>query len=313
MDFTLPNIMKVLHTVFTTQSWDFGDKTLVMAIGNTGCGKSTMFNSLAFGTKSLEVKRIKQEKIVRHANGDEKARQVRSVTVIDQRDSESAQVFRIGHSNNQSMTFLPHIVPCQNEEMDFIFADIAGFNDTGGSLIELVNCFIDKQIFRAASKVKILVPITSAQITESRGMEARNQIAMLQRICRADIEKMIHSVQPLLTKMRVSVASDVDIDTLRAALVQQSVNEIETQKKNSGGNEYEQRNLDKVLAFCKDFAAKLEVFDPLNRKIQNEDEGDDGESIAITREELIQELNEMPSINGSDLNVPMTNTLFMRF
>jgi ABC-type dipeptide/oligopeptide/nickel transport system ATPase component len=32
------------------------DKSLLLSIGNTGCGKSTMMTSLMFGTKALEVK-----------------------------------------------------------------------------------------------------------------------------------------------------------------------------------------------------------------------------------------------------------------
>ena len=56
------------------------------------------------------------------------------------------------------MTFMPHFycVPEHNS----VYADIAGLLDTGGNLIQLVNCFIDKWIFSKAKRVKILVPIT---------------------------------------------------------------------------------------------------------------------------------------------------------
>ena len=124
------------------------------------------------------------------------------------------------------MTFLPDLVPCKNDKLDFIFADIAGFNDTGGSLIELLNCFIDKQIFKAAKKVKILVLLTRTQIQDGRGMEARKQIEMLQRICSADLDCMIESVQPLLTKVKLG-EPDIDIDTLRAALLEPHKIDIE--------------------------------------------------------------------------------------
>jgi len=48
------------------------------------------------------------------------------------------------------MTFLPDIVPFESGDNEFVFVDIAGLNDTSGNLIELVNCFITKQIFKAA-------------------------------------------------------------------------------------------------------------------------------------------------------------------
>ena len=35
---------------------------LVLALGNTGCGKSTMFNGLLYGPESLEIKDITTEK-----------------------------------------------------------------------------------------------------------------------------------------------------------------------------------------------------------------------------------------------------------
>ena len=59
-------------------------------------------------------------------------------------------MFKIGHSKTESMTFLPDIVPFESGDNEFVFVDIAGLNDTSGNLIELVNCFITKQIFKAA-------------------------------------------------------------------------------------------------------------------------------------------------------------------
>lgn len=34
------------------------DQDVVLAIGTTGCGKSTMLNSLIWGPESLEIKKI---------------------------------------------------------------------------------------------------------------------------------------------------------------------------------------------------------------------------------------------------------------
>lgn len=40
------------------------DCNLILAIGNTGCGKSTMMTSIMFGTDSLEFKKFTEVKEV---------------------------------------------------------------------------------------------------------------------------------------------------------------------------------------------------------------------------------------------------------
>lgn len=55
----LSNIANVVREAF--ESLDaIDDHDLILAIGNTGCGKSTMLSSILFGTESLEL--IKQGK-----------------------------------------------------------------------------------------------------------------------------------------------------------------------------------------------------------------------------------------------------------
>ena len=50
----------------------------------------------------------------------------------------------IGHDPVKSQTFLPEII--YSKEDGLSYADIAGFEDTGGDLIELFNCFMDKHL-----------------------------------------------------------------------------------------------------------------------------------------------------------------------
>ena len=58
-------------------------------------------------------------------------------------------------------------------------------------------------------------------------------------------------------------------------------------------------------------SAKLEIFDPLDRNIHQEDQEE--ENLAISRQDLLDELINMPAIKGSDLNIPLTNQLFIQF
>ena len=84
---------------------------------------------------------------------------------------DDKMTLKIGHSASQSETFLPHFVVKQST--DEIWADIAGFNDTNGEMIETINCLINKIIFNKVKSVRFLVPMTHQQITVNRGNEVR--------------------------------------------------------------------------------------------------------------------------------------------
>lgn len=58
------------------------------------------------------------------------------------------------------MTFIPMFIEDPDPEKDYIWVDIAGFDDTSGSLIEYINTFIDKKIFSLAKDIKIVMPFT---------------------------------------------------------------------------------------------------------------------------------------------------------
>lgn len=77
------------------------------------------------------------------------------------------ELFKIGHETARSETFRPDTVP--SKDLGVVFVDIAGFSDTSGDMIELINCFVDKFIFNNAKSVRILCPMTIEQITASRG------------------------------------------------------------------------------------------------------------------------------------------------
>ena len=66
-----------------------------------------------------------------------------------------------------SKTFLPHFKK-KNEIAEILYADIAGLMDTGGDLIDFINCFVNKKLFSLSSKVRILFPIPYAQLYTDR-------------------------------------------------------------------------------------------------------------------------------------------------
>lgn len=53
MKFNFENLIPILQKVFDYLD-QFSNGDLIIGIGNTGCGKSTMFNSLMFGSQCLQ-------------------------------------------------------------------------------------------------------------------------------------------------------------------------------------------------------------------------------------------------------------------
>lgn len=103
MPMTLDNMVLVLEQAYRTLQ-HINDANLILAVGNTGCGKSTMMTSLMFGSDALEVKKGKKEIEVPIAGGGTKKKNV-NTWCIDQKVDQG--VFHIGHSNAESMTFMP--------------------------------------------------------------------------------------------------------------------------------------------------------------------------------------------------------------
>lgn len=54
-----------------------------------------------------------------------------------------------------------------------------------------------------------------------------------------------------------------------------------------------------------DFAWKLEIYDPLEREIMNED----SENQALERDELLEEIGDLSPLVGSSLNVPLNEQM----
>lgn len=72
----------------------------VIAFGNTGCGKSTMFNSLCFGAdKMKEIDKF--VKITKQKGGVEEVMEKKvKIIDIDQTKVQQHKIAKIGHQNN---------------------------------------------------------------------------------------------------------------------------------------------------------------------------------------------------------------------
>jgi len=167
MECNFENLIPLLDLIFETfRVIDNSD--LLVSVGNSGCGASTMMNALMYGPDALEEKQL--EFMVKGPKGQMTKR---LCSVIDQREEfMSKKVFKVGHSEHESTTVIPSFV--KDEVNNFIYADIAGVSDmNGGEFIEFINIFIDRYIFLKANQVRFLVPITMNQNDDSTGLSAR--------------------------------------------------------------------------------------------------------------------------------------------
>ena len=83
MPCSLTNIVEVLRVAFQELSF-VDNQDLILAYGNTGSGKSTLFTSLVFGPEALTLKTIETESKVPIENGQTKTIKKKE-RVIDQK------------------------------------------------------------------------------------------------------------------------------------------------------------------------------------------------------------------------------------
>ena len=75
-------------------------------------------------------------------------------------------VFDIGHKVAGSMTFMPQIFKREGDDLNTVYVDVAGTNDTSTKLTQLVNVFVIQRIFQIARTVRFLVPMTHNSVTD---------------------------------------------------------------------------------------------------------------------------------------------------
>lgn len=73
---------------------------------------------------------------------------IQNVNVIDVKEKFRGEALKIGHSRNQSETFLPTFFHCNDSGITF--TDVAGQNDTRGEMMEIINLLLIKRVFNMA-------------------------------------------------------------------------------------------------------------------------------------------------------------------
>lgn len=170
MPHQLFEIVSILNAAQTNLD-NINEADLVIVLGNTGCGKSTMLNSLLLGPDFLEERDVKVQVNVNGKTKFKKQKRIEQKCEI--------MTMTIGHNATKSQTFFPHFI--KKKSTNEVFADIAGLGDTNGEMVDTINCLINKMIFNRVKSLRFLVPFTHAQIASQRG-RIKQQVEVLQTI-----------------------------------------------------------------------------------------------------------------------------------
>lgn len=162
-DFSLKNVVSACKEVFATVE-KADDKEIVVALGNPGSGKSSMFTSLVYGPHSLERKKVEYEFEIPSSDGTILLKKKNKYHIEQSADLKYMlnsqglhNQFRIRYNQKQE-TFVPHFAV----DGDKIFADLPGMRDTNTDLTQCINNFVIKMLFAYGRNVRFLVPITQS-------------------------------------------------------------------------------------------------------------------------------------------------------
>ena len=85
-----------------------------------------------------------------------------------------------------------------------------------------------KLVLRYARSLRFLVPMSLSQIKESRGTQARKQLAAIKGMISGDYAQLVASIQPLITR-GLPGDDEADIDLIRGTLGSQFKNDADTE------------------------------------------------------------------------------------
>jgi hypothetical protein len=123
------------------------DKQVVLVLGNTGSGKSTLVDYLT--NKNLIADKPKDS----NRKGE--------LHIINEGEVEC----KIGHNAGKSCTTIPN----RDASTSNVYWDCPGFKDTRGFKQDIVNQFYINNIFNKVEDVKVLVVIDEATLDSTRG------------------------------------------------------------------------------------------------------------------------------------------------
>lgn len=170
---------------------------IVLILGNTGSGKSTLFNAL--GNKNLTSIKNKFRK---------------NHFFID---VENCTKFKIGHENNKSETHVPNMIKIQ----DNVIFDCPGLEDTRGFEFDIANQFFISRIVNNAIKLKIILTISDQELYSTRGNAIKKILKSINKMF-GNLDKLTDNMLLVFTKVNGYDKIDDYINDLKQQIIEQS-------------------------------------------------------------------------------------------
>jgi energy-coupling factor transporter ATP-binding protein EcfA2 len=169
-----PNLKKEIIQTYEDLShnktlFDSVGKDIIVFIGNTGCGKSTLINFLS--GKPLEVINANSTPIG-SIGGD--------IVLKNPEDSEALII----SSSCESSTQFPKYIKIQHPsyEKNVLLYDFPGFGDTRGLKTNIINAYLIKNIIEKAKSVKFAFVSSYNEIKSERGKPFKELLSVVQSL-----------------------------------------------------------------------------------------------------------------------------------
>ena len=209
------------------------DKQLVMVIGNTGAGKSTLVNYLHGCQMEL------------HKTTDDIGKKKKVIRVRE--DSSPPELMEIGHTN-KSATFMPKV---DGGDDTLTFADCPGFLDNRGAEINIANAVNIKAAVSKAAGIRVLILLNYHSLKADRGRGIR-ELAQILADLFGDARRMGEHINSALLGLSQANIMDNDGDALQLS----DFHDLVSDTTGLG---------DDAAEIIRLLASKMFVYDPLNR------------------------------------------------
>ena len=143
------------------------DREVLMALGNTGAGKSTFLNCLVGCEMQAEFNELAESGEI----------------IVVNPESTRAEIMPIGHEH-ASQTLMPQIAP-DPDNNNQAYCDCPGFADNRGSEINIANAINTRRVLENATSVKAVFLAEYSDLSGSRG----NNIKAMEKMCHQMFKK----------------------------------------------------------------------------------------------------------------------------
>ncbi|XRB03151.1 ubiquitin carboxyl-terminal hydrolase [Pycnococcus provasolii] len=210
------------------------DKQLVMVIGNTGAGKSTLVNYLHGCQMEL------------HKTTDDKGKKKKVIRVRE--DSSPPELMVIGHTN-KSATFMPKV---DGGDDTLTFANCPGFLDNRGAEINIANAVNIKAAVSQAAGIRVLIVLNYYSLKADRGRGIR-ELAQILADLFGDARRMGEHAGSVVLGLSQAPRRDEDDDE------PMQLSDFQDRVSDTTGLG------DDAAAIVKSLVSRMFVYDPLNR------------------------------------------------